>query len=102
MFVVRWYKNESSKLAQTYEFQKREIEKLKSKYNLLDDNKFLKDQAKGCKRQNNILKHALDKNKELLNTVHIYLTFSYLKLTYFSRSQENLFLTIYLNQKSPE
>ena len=38
---IRWFKNESSKLAQTYEYQKQEIEKLKGKYNILDDNKFL-------------------------------------------------------------
>ena len=64
---IRWFKNESSKLAQTYEYQKQEIEKLKGKYNILDDNKFIKEQAKGCKRHNNILRHALNKNIELLD-----------------------------------
>ena len=47
---IRWFKNESSKLAQTYDFQKKEIEMVKSKkLGIVDDNKFLKDQAKGCK-----------------------------------------------------
>lgn len=67
---IRWFKNESSKLAKTYDLQKKEIQMMKSKrHNIVDDNKFLKDQAKGCKRQNNILRHALEKNKQLLHNL---------------------------------
>lgn len=78
---IRWFKNESSKLAQTYDFQKKEIEMIKSKkLGIVDDNRFLKDQAKGCKllpniiigmRQNKILKHALNKNIDLLNKLKV-------------------------------
>jgi len=40
---------------------------MKSKmYSIKDDNKFLKDQAKGCMRQNNTLRIALQKNYENL------------------------------------
>lgn len=47
---IRWFKNESAKLTKTYDFQKQEIEMMKSKkHGLTDDNTFLKDQAKGCK-----------------------------------------------------
>ncbi|CAI2387292.1 unnamed protein product [Moneuplotes crassus] len=65
---IEWYKNESNKLTETYELQKREIQMLKSKKrNIVEyNNKILKEQTKGLKRQHHILEHVMTKNKKTL------------------------------------
>lgn len=45
---IRWFKNESQKLNETYHLQEKEIQMMKNKKTTIkDDTKFLKDQAKG-------------------------------------------------------
>lgn len=45
---IRWFKNESQKLNETYQLQEKEIRMMKNKKSTVkDDTKFLKDQAKG-------------------------------------------------------
>jgi hypothetical protein len=45
---IRWFKNESQKLNETYNLQEKETKLMKNKKStMIGDNKFLKDQAKG-------------------------------------------------------
>lgn len=45
---IRWFKNESQKLNETYQLQEKEIRMMKNKKSTVkDDTKFLKDQVKG-------------------------------------------------------
>jgi hypothetical protein len=45
---IRWFKNESQKLNETYNLQEKESKLMKNKKStMIGDNKFLKDQTKG-------------------------------------------------------
>jgi hypothetical protein len=45
---IRWFKNESQKLNETYNLQEKETKLMKNKKStMIGDNKFLKDQTKG-------------------------------------------------------